>query len=110
MITTSEAGKIVMFIDRHFGEKEIWINPKICPKPIRVAGHVFKPVEHITGVVVFGDKCPLSNQDVNLEVFLMVISFMESVKNNGVVSFNVKDLKKEKPVLFRKSSRVYLYP
>jgi len=106
-MTEEEAHKLVIFMDKNFAEKEAWVNPKIYNKPTMVSGYMFKPVKHITGIVVFGDKFPLSNQDVSLETFLIVISFMDSIKNNGVVSF---DIRGENPVLFRKSSRVNLEP
>ena len=106
-MTKEESQKLVRFVDRHFGKKEIWVSPKIFPGPTPIAGYIFKPVKHITGVVVFGDKYPLYGRDVSLEVHLILSDLMDAIKDHGCI---ITDMNGNHPMLVRNGNKIYLEP
>ena len=56
---------LISFLSAFYAEKECWINPDILID-IDTDGFVFKPDKRIKGLLVFGDKYPLSNMDCSL--------------------------------------------
>jgi len=76
--------QIIKFMSKFFAERECWINPNI-KVDIDTDGFKFISKYYIKGLVVFGDKYPLSNMDLPIEEHLRVFKEIEKATPFGTV-------------------------
>ena len=76
--------ELLKFMATFFAEKEVWISKDI-ETPKETDGFEFKQKDEIQGVVVFGDKYPLSNADLAINEHLSVWNAIKNTNSFGIV-------------------------
>ncbi len=84
VVRESEIKELVSFMDLYFADSVVWVTPSF-PSSVFVDGIEFRKVVGVQGVVVFGDKYPLSGKDVSLHDHLIVFRAIQAVEANGVI-------------------------
>lgn len=76
--------ELLKFMVTFFAEKEVWVS-KDVEIPKQTDGFDFKQKDNVKGVIVFGDKYPLSNADMSVEQHLSVWSAIKNTESFGMV-------------------------
>jgi hypothetical protein len=76
--------ELLKFMATFFAEKEVWISKDI-EMPKETDGFKFKHKDTIKGVVIFGDRYPLSNADMTIDEHLSVWSAIKNTDSFGMV-------------------------
>jgi len=76
--------ELLKFMTTFFAEKEVWISKEI-EIPKETDGFDFKQKDNVRGVIVFGDKYPLSNADMSIEQHLSVWDAIRNTDSFGRV-------------------------
>ena len=85
----NELVELVKFMARFLAKKECLINPEISPNKkgivINQDEYIFTPDKRVKGVVVFGDRYPLSGLDISIEDHLKVYEVIKSIVPDGLI-------------------------
>jgi hypothetical protein len=79
--------EMLKFMATFFANEEVWISDDL-ETPTETDGFKFEKKKFIKGVVVFGDKYPLSNRDLSVEDHLSVWNAIKNTKVLGVILYD----------------------